>query len=95
LRFKINFSSIYSFRTPRPKEPEKIIEDDFTKVNEEVKEEDERPYKPKMQWPAVFLNTFIHFGSIIGFYQMLTLQPKWQTYIWCKYHKCNGIFHLK
>lgn len=71
-------------RTPRPREATKVVEDDFTKVDEEVKPEDELPYKPTIQWQPVFFNLFIHFGSLVGFYQMLTLQPKWQTYIWCK-----------
>jgi hypothetical protein len=61
------------------------IEEDFSKVNEKSNEEDERPFKHTLIWPAIIINIFIHFGSIIGFYQMLTLQPKWQTYIWCNF----------
>lgn len=46
---------------------------------------DKIPFRARLQWPNVFTNLFIHLGFFVGFYQMVTLQPKFQTYIWCKF----------
>lgn len=76
------------FRTPKPKDASHVDEDEYLLKAEgeaEASEGKEIVFRAKIQWPNVAVNLFIHFGSLVGFYQMATLQPKWQTYVWCKY----------
>ena len=42
------------------------------------------PYKTKVVWKNVALFTALHFGALLGLYQLLTFQPKWQSYVWSK-----------
>lgn len=73
-------------RAPRPKDA-KFIEDDYLIPSENP---DDAPakeidFRPTVQWSTVFVNLFIHLGFFVGFWQMITLQPKWQTYLYCKF----------
>jgi hypothetical protein len=80
------FSFDVSSRTPKPKDAKYAEEDEYLLKadGEDEPEAKEIVFRAKIQWPNVGVNLFIHFGSLVGFYYMFTLQPKWQTYAWCK-----------
>ncbi|CRK98772.1 CLUMA_CG012124, isoform A [Clunio marinus] len=78
----------------------KFIDDSIKTDNDDMTTE-KIVYKPRIQWSNVAVNLFIHFGSLVGVYHMLTLQPKWQTYIWflivtvlCNLSVCIGVHRL-
>lgn len=75
-----------SLRTPKPKDAKFAEEDEYLLKAEgvEASEGKEIVFHAKIQWPNVAVNMFIHFGSLVGFYHMFMLQPKWQTYVWCE-----------
>jgi hypothetical protein len=79
---------IESFRTPKPRDAKYCEEDDYLlkAEGEDATEGKKIKFRAKVQWKNVAVNVFIHFGSLVGFYQMFTLQPKWQTYVWCEYY---------
>lgn len=85
-------------RTPRPKDAQKYVEesihDDLIKADL-PEDPNAKPidFKPTVQWKNVFVNLFVHFGAFVGVYHMITLQPKFQTYIWCKFF--SFIFNAK
>lgn len=62
----------------------KFTSDDIKLLNDEPdqKTDNYKSWKPKIQWPNVFVNLFIHIGFFYGLYYLLTLQPKFYTYIW-------------
>lgn len=77
------FSSFRLFRAPKDV---KFVEgNDSLKGEHDDSASAKVPFKPTIQWSTVFVNLFIHFGALVGVYQLLTLQPKWQTYIWCEF----------
>jgi hypothetical protein len=93
-----DFCFICSFRTPKPKDAKFVEEEDdylLKAEGEDATEGKEVVFRAKIQWANVAVNLFIHFGSLVGFYQMFTLQPKWQTYLFCEYiHHCLKIISV-
>lgn len=41
-------------------------------------------YKARIQWQNVAVNVFIHFGALVGFYYLITMKIKIQTFIYCE-----------
>lgn len=79
---RIQFIFFILFRAPKDS---KFV-DDVGNLNAESEEATvgKIKYHARIQWPIVILNLFIHFGSLVGVYYLLTGQPKWQTYVYCK-----------
>ena len=48
------------------------------------KSEDKTPFVPKIRWPDLIAQVFIHGGSIYGLYYLITLKAAFYTYVWCK-----------
>ena len=42
-------------------------------------------FKPQIIWFELLAQMFLHTGFLCGAYYLLTLQPKFFTYLWCKY----------
>lgn len=48
------------------------------------KSDDKTLFVPKIRWPDLIAQVFIHGGSIYGLYYLITLRAAFYTYIWCK-----------
>lgn len=46
--------------------------------------EENTVFKPRIRWPDLIAQVFVHVGSLYGLYYLITLQAKLYTYIWCK-----------
>jgi hypothetical protein len=76
----------YRFLFRAPKDV-KVASEDVLKAGQKEEEIDweKVEFKPRIQWTNVFVNTFVHFGALVGLYQVCTLQPMLKTYLWCKH----------
>lgn len=50
---------------------------------------DKIPFKPKIRWPDLMAQVFIHAGSIYGLFYLITLKAAFYTYVWCKSSNVN------
>jgi hypothetical protein len=57
-----------------------------SKVSQTTSEnpDDKVPFHPKIRWPDLIAQVFIHGGSIYGLYYLITLKAAFYTYVWCK-----------
>lgn len=56
------------------------------KVTDGVENNQEKTvFKPRIRWPDLMAQVFVHVGSTYGLYFLITLQAKFYTYIWCKF----------
>jgi hypothetical protein len=44
------------------------------------------PFKARIQWENVAVNLFIHLGALVGFYYLITMKIKMQTFVYCETH---------
>lgn len=42
------------------------------------------PFTPKIRWPDLLAQVFIHGGSVYGLYYLITLKAAFYTYVWCR-----------
>jgi stearoyl-CoA desaturase (Delta-9 desaturase) len=49
-------------------------------LNEKILKESE--FVPKIRWPDLIAQVFIHSGSLVGLFYLITLQAKLYTYLW-------------
>lgn len=52
---------------------------------EASKPQEEFHFKPKIRWPDLIAQVFVHGGALYGLYYLITLQAAFLTYIWCEF----------
>lgn len=56
--------------------------EDYYEATELVKTSNEQVYKPKLRWPDLGAQLFLHVGALYGLYYLISLQTNIRTFLW-------------
>lgn len=59
--------------------------EDYYEATELVKTSSGQVYKPKIRWPDLGAQLFLHIGALYGLYYLITCQTHLRTFLWGMY----------
>lgn len=62
----------------------KGADEDLYEAVELVKVTSTTHFKPKIRWPDLIVQVYLHVGALYGLYYLISLQAKGYTYLWSK-----------
>lgn len=56
--------------------------EDYYEATELVETSSDQVYKPKIRWPDLLAQLFLHMGALYGLYYLITFQSNIRTFFW-------------